>query len=99
MCSFSDFQCGNGPCISSSLRCDSDFNCLDGSDEEGCTCLSTELPCPSGECVPADKICNGEKDCPDGSDEEKCGKLLSHSFCFVSFFYMCRVVLLYVMLR
>ncbi|KAB1257521.1 Low-density lipoprotein receptor-related protein 2 [Camelus dromedarius] len=77
-CSTSEFKCQNGQCVSSSLRCDGNRDCLDHSDEEGCpawplTCLSGEVKCPrSGECVLAEWICDHDLDCKDGTDEKVC---------------------------
>ncbi|XP_078369213.1 uncharacterized protein LOC144653157 isoform X3 [Oculina patagonica] len=71
-CGANEFQCDNGQCTSSTRRCDSDVNCIDGSDEKGCTCLTVELPCSSGDCVPSSKLCDGSDDCSDGKDERGC---------------------------
>ena len=77
VCSSNEFQCVNGECIGSTFRCDSDINCIDGSDEDGCTCLTVELPCSSGECVSSGNLCNGKNDCSDGKDERFCGKCIT----------------------
>lgn len=77
-CSPNDYQCDNGECTSSSQRCDNDVNCMDGSDEKGCTCLTVELSCSTGSCVPSNKLCNGFDDCSDEKDEKVCGKLSLH---------------------
>lgn len=74
-CSSSEFQCGNGQCISSSLHCDGNRDCLDHSDEEGCPvalrCPEGEMRCPkSGECVLTEWICDHDADCKDGTDEK-----------------------------
>ncbi|XP_036065103.1 prolow-density lipoprotein receptor-related protein 1-like isoform X3 [Onychomys torridus] len=77
-CSSSEFQCENGQCVSSSLHCDGNRDCLDHSDEEGCPvalqCPEGEMKCPkSGECVLAEWICDHDVDCKDGTDEKDCG--------------------------
>ena len=36
-CSFSQFRCSNGQCVSFSLRCNGIWNCSDGSDEWSCS--------------------------------------------------------------
>lgn len=76
-CSSSEFQCENGQCISSSLHCDGNRDCLDHSDEESCP-VTWSLQCPegemkclkSGECVLAEWICDHDVDCKDGTDEK-----------------------------
>ncbi|MBZ3890944.1 Prolow-density lipoprotein receptor-related protein 1, partial [Sciurus carolinensis] len=78
-CSPSEFRCENGQCISYSLHCDGNQDCLDHSDEEGCP-VARPLRCPpgevkcrrSGECVLAEWICDHDLDCKDGSDEKDC---------------------------
>lgn len=76
-CSSSEFTCENGQCISYSLHCDGNRDCLDHSDEAGCPvawslpCPAGEMKCPrSGECVLAEWICDHDLDCKDGSDEK-----------------------------
>ena len=74
VCSKDNFQCANGQCVDLRQRCDSDFNCLDHSDERGCKCLTNELTCPTGECVESRNLCDGKNDCQDITDEKWCGK-------------------------
>lgn len=73
-CSSDEFQCDNGQCVMSSLRCDGDVACLDESDEKDCACLSNEFKCNDGLCLHLTKLCDGQKDCSEGSDEANCGK-------------------------
>ncbi|XP_034859751.1 low-density lipoprotein receptor-related protein 8-like [Mirounga leonina] len=78
-CSSPEFRCENGQCISNSLRCDGNRDCVDHSDEDGCPGASP-LQCPlgevkcqgSGECVPAAWLCDRDFDCEDGTDEQDC---------------------------
>lgn len=75
-CNSNQFECDNGECVASSLRCDGDIACLDKSDENNCACLSDELKCDDGSCVHVTKLCDGVKDCAEGSDETNCGEEL-----------------------
>ena len=63
--------------VTTRMNCDSDVNCLDGSDEVDCTCLISEFQCPSGACVSSDNLCDGVKHCLTGKDESSCGELFS----------------------
>ncbi|XP_001625791.3 MAM and LDL-receptor class A domain-containing protein 1 [Nematostella vectensis] len=74
-CASYEFQCASGHCISGSSRCDSDYNCMDRSDEDGCKCFTNELTCSSGRCVPSINLCDGVKDCEHGLDELRCVRL------------------------
>ncbi|KAG2466656.1 LRP2 protein, partial [Polypterus senegalus] len=80
-CGQEEFQCSNGQCISSSLRCDGGADCRDHSDELNCSKLHhcpSDRRCPdSKECLLEEWLCDGEPDCEDGSDEKSCG---SHHF-------------------
>jgi hypothetical protein len=40
-CGLSEFQCGNGNCIPESYICDDDNDCLDNTDESGCSNMGT----------------------------------------------------------
>ncbi|XP_050541586.1 uncharacterized protein LOC126905683 isoform X4 [Daktulosphaira vitifoliae] len=79
-CSEGQLQCTNGTtldgsyCISESLKCDSNNDCSDYSDEEDCLenyCFQN-FQCKSGECLKRSLVCDGINDCEDGSDEETC---------------------------
>ena len=35
-CKPDEFKCGDGQCISASLRCDREYHCRDGTDEFNC---------------------------------------------------------------
>ncbi|KAM7292782.1 low-density lipoprotein receptor-related protein 4 [Ixodes scapularis] len=78
LCGEAEFRCINGGCISIAWRCDKDIDCVDGSDEGGCTaftsaiCLAEDFECRSGRCVGGAYRCNGDNDCGDWSDEEGC---------------------------
>lgn len=71
-CSTTEFQCKTGKCIPMSFKCDSDNDCGDLSDEQGCvnvTCESSQFACENGRCIPSTWKCDSENDCSDGSDE------------------------------
>uniref|UniRef100_A0AAQ5ZPW7 EGF-like domain-containing protein n=1 Tax=Amphiprion ocellaris TaxID=80972 RepID=A0AAQ5ZPW7_AMPOC len=78
-CHQGQWQCDDGNCIRDVWRCDGQGDCLDGSDEVGCTAPGSS-DCPPGQfscvdsvgCVDASARCDGRKQCPTGSDEENC---------------------------
>ncbi|XP_077989727.1 epithelial sodium channel subunit alpha-like [Glandiceps talaboti] len=61
-------------CISKAKVCDFHEDCIDGSDEEGCTrpCFGDEFTCDNGQCLHKHKACDKIADCLDGSDEIDC---------------------------
>ena len=75
-CGEKQFQCNNGECVKSDLRCDGDLACKDQSDEENCGCPSTKFDCQDGKCIPAEAVCDGSNDCSDGDDENNCRKFM-----------------------
>ncbi|PSN33951.1 hypothetical protein C0J52_19934 [Blattella germanica] len=60
-------KCGDGECISALSRCNQLVDCVDGTDEQGCTCadyLKSQFL--------TRKLCDGIVDCWDFSDENNC---------------------------
>ena len=88
------FKCRDGGCISKSLVCDNEGNCLDASDESDELCgenskrahicdLEKQFECNPGVCIPKKYVCNGEKNCLNGQDEDpaRCSKMnVSYNF-------------------
>ncbi|XP_041646252.1 neurogenic locus notch homolog protein 2-like isoform X2 [Cheilinus undulatus] len=69
------FTCTNGRCIPKEWRCDSEDDCVDGSDEANCAVIDTScygFQCGNGRCITKQQRCNGNDDCGDGSDEVNC---------------------------
>uniref|UniRef100_A0A3P9MI85 Uncharacterized protein n=1 Tax=Oryzias latipes TaxID=8090 RepID=A0A3P9MI85_ORYLA len=74
-CHSMEFRCGSGECIQGSWKCDGDADCLDGSDEAGCTrstCHPDEFECGDGTCIHGSRQCNQQNDCRDMTDESSC---------------------------
>lgn len=71
-CEKGQFMCKDGTCISSTDHCNSNYECADKSDEEGCAtqqCRSDEFQCRDGTCISNSLECDGRSDCLDFSDE------------------------------
>ncbi|KAK7506106.1 hypothetical protein BaRGS_00002828, partial [Batillaria attramentaria] len=72
-CEESEFECLSGQCVKGTYRCDSAFDCSDGSDEIGCISTNcTEFTCDNGMCIMVSEVCDGIRDCFDGKDEMNC---------------------------
>lgn len=74
-----EFPCQSGECTPRGWLCDSEADCLDGSDELGCnrSCGLGQFPCALGaHCIPHGHLCDGVPHCPDHSDEsaDTCGE-------------------------
>ncbi|CAC5383713.1 LRP2 [Mytilus coruscus] len=76
-CSYDQYTCGDGECISRDYQCDSWVDCSKGEDDMGCPgCDSDRFLCDNGDwCVKWYGICDGEDDCGDNSDERGCSNL------------------------
>lgn len=75
-----EFPCQSGECTPRGWLCDSEADCLDGSDELGCnrSCGLGQFPCALGaHCIPHGHLCDGVPHCPDHSDEsaDTCGEV------------------------
>lgn len=75
------FRCKGGRCISSSFRCDGQYDCPKEDDEKNCehyvphhetiVCSSDEFTCTlDGLCLPLEHVCDGKPQCIDESDEK-----------------------------
>ncbi|XP_068091514.1 SCO-spondin-like isoform X2 [Hyperolius riggenbachi] len=78
LCGRYEFRCGSGECKPRGWLCDSEVDCVDGSDELDCnrTCDLDHFKCSlSGECVGYSQLCDGIPHCRDQSDEslDNCG--------------------------
>lgn len=75
-CSPNQATCMNGDCISKAQICNGEYDCNDGSDEQGCSregrCEPNEFKCTTGKCILKTWRCDGDNDCFDGSDEQNC---------------------------
>lgn len=77
-CTTGQFQCVNGTsrdgayCVPLSVKCDSEKDCSDGSDEANCEGCPDNFRCASGQCLKRHLVCNKIADCNDGSDEQNC---------------------------
>ncbi|RWS08434.1 low-density lipoprotein receptor-related protein 4-like protein [Dinothrombium tinctorium] len=78
-------DCGDGSCVSYLFRCDGEFECSTGLDEQGCfdprfkyenfKCPANHHRCDmTDQCLPSQSRCDGFKDCPGGDDEMNCTK-------------------------
>uniref|UniRef100_A0AAF5D1J0 Metalloendopeptidase n=1 Tax=Strongyloides stercoralis TaxID=6248 RepID=A0AAF5D1J0_STRER len=75
-------------CIPRHLKCDGEYNCINGEDEDDCegeiTCSDGSFKClQDGEgmstCIPEAWRCDGSQDCFDGADEANCSKVIDCS--------------------
>ncbi|CAC5383712.1 ST14 [Mytilus coruscus] len=76
-CSYDQYTCGDGECISRDYQCDSWVDCSKGEDDMGCPgCDSDRFLCDNGDwCVKWYGICDGVDNCGDNSDERGCSNL------------------------
>ncbi|XP_059153814.1 low-density lipoprotein receptor-like [Physella acuta] len=74
-CLDDQFTCKDMECAEASWVCDSERDCLDGSDEAGCPtdCShQNQFKCANGKCITRVYVCDGDNDCGDRSDEANC---------------------------
>lgn len=82
LCNSTQFLCDGSLCIDNDWVCDSQEDCMDGSDEDPKICKDKCDPqhrfqCKmTKKCISKSKVCDGRFDCgeADKSDEERCGK-------------------------
>jgi len=77
-CKADEFTCKDGSCIQTDWVCDTEADCADKSDEEGCPtdCSGThQLQCKNGQCITKEFQCDGDDDCGDLTDEVDCHKI------------------------
>lgn len=64
-----DFKCDGSRCLVASQVCNSQYECVDGTDEAVDNCPQNktiqycEFICSNGNCVELELICNEENDC------------------------------------
>lgn len=78
-CYFNQFTCQSGECIDDYKKCDNNYDCADGSDENECdasetvVCHEQQFACHDGQtCINLAELCDYQRQCPDGSDELNC---------------------------
>ncbi|VDO56032.1 unnamed protein product [Haemonchus placei] len=74
------FTCKDKKCIPQMLVCDGIDDCLDGEDENDCSCTGlNKFECRSAsgkpKCISKQKVCDGVWDCMDGKDETNCNSV------------------------
>ncbi|XP_067683258.1 very low-density lipoprotein receptor-like [Haliotis asinina] len=82
-CPASEFKCDSHDCIEVDWLCDSEKDCLDGSDEKNCAtdCSGkNQFKCANGKCIPRTYHCDKDNDCGDNSDENECDVCMSDQF-------------------
>ncbi|XP_026107646.1 low-density lipoprotein receptor-related protein 1B-like, partial [Carassius auratus] len=83
-CGPAEFQCQNQHCIQLSWKCDGDYDCSDGSDEDlhlcsNRICPADQFKCLSNRCIPKRWLCDGTDDC--GSNEDESNRTCSAQTC------------------
>ncbi|USE37345.1 LDL receptor domain-containing protein [Endozoicomonas sp. SCSIO W0465] len=76
-CASGQFLCDTSKCIKPDWLCDGILDCIDRSDEQGCTqekCeeLGRGFLCDGSACIDPDWQCDGDSDCIDRLDEQGC---------------------------
>ena len=68
------FCCKSGEQLPTSMRCNGQPECPDGSDEAGCniTCAAPQFRCNDGACLQETEVCDGIEHCANGADEHNC---------------------------
>ena len=71
-CPVNHFRCSNGKCISDVYVCNGEQNCVNGEDENDCSCSDKSFRCSNNKCIDISLFCDHVIDCEDGSDESNC---------------------------